>query len=238
MCIGLAEKGSVGVLITGGCDTRGRLPWERFIGAISRVKQETGCYISIHSGLLERDTALALKGAGVDQALLDVVGDEETYQRVCHVDFGISRILSSLEALAEVELPVVPHVICGLNRGRMKGEKEALRMVSQVPIEQLVIVSLMALRGTPFEGIKTPDAEAVADIIAEARFLMPSVRMSLGCARKRGDDALELMALDAGINRMALPSDAAIDRAKALGLEIRYQRTCCSVDADFSRTCW
>jgi len=237
-CSRLAEKGCLGVLISGGCDSQGRLPWERFIPAIRRVKEKTGFHISIHCGLLEADTARALKGAGVDQALLDIVGDDHTYRTVCHVDFGISRIWSSLKALADAELPMVPHVICGLNKGRMKGEKEALRMVSKFPIEQLVIVSLMAIRGTPFEGVKTPDAEAVADIIAEARFLMPRVRMSLGCARQRGDEAIELMALEAGINRMALPSDAAVDRAKALGLEIRYQRTCCSVGADFSRTCW
>jgi len=237
-CSRLAQGGCLGVLISGGCDAEGRLPWKRFIPAIRTIKQKTGLYISIHSGLVDAKTARALKAAGVDQALMDIIGDEATYRRVCHVNFGVERILASLSALAEAQLPAVPHVICGLNRGRMKGEMKALEMVSGFPIEQLVIVSLMAIRGTPFEGINTPGAEAVADIIAEARFLMPRVRMSLGCARTRGDEALELMALDAGINRMALPSDAAIDRAKALGLNIRYQRTCCSVGADFSNTTW
>lgn len=238
ICTGFAEAGCLGVLISGGCDAEGRLPWERFIPAIRTIKQKTGLYISIHSGLLDADTARALKAAGVDQALLDIIGDEATYRRVCHVNFGLERILTSLSALAEARLPAVPHVICGLDRGRMKGEMKALEMVSGFPIEQLVIVSLMAIRGTPFEGINTPGAEAVADIIAEARFLMPGVRMSLGCARKRGDDRVELMALQAGINRMALPSDAAMERARALGLDIRYQRTCCSVGADFTKTCW
>ncbi len=238
MCKRLAAKGCLGVLISGGCDAEGRLPWERFIPAILTIKKETGLYISIHSGLLDAKTARTLKAAGVDQALMDIIGDEATYRRVCHVDFGIERILSSLSALTGARLPVVPHVICGLNRGRMKGEIKALEMVSGFPTEQLVIVSLMPIRGTPFEGIKPPDAEAVADIIAEARFLMPRVRMSLGCARTRGDEAIELMTLEAGINRMALPSDAAIERASALGLDIRYQRTCCSVGADFSNTYW
>jgi hypothetical protein len=68
--------------------------------------------------------------------------------------------------------------------------------------------------------------------------LMPQVGMSLGCARKRGDEDMELLAIDAGINRMALPSEAAIERARSYGLEIRYQRTCCSVGPDFSREVW
>jgi hypothetical protein len=62
--------------------------------------------------------------------------------------------------------------------------------------------------------------------------------MSLGCARTRGDEEIERLALEAGVNRMALPSDAVIERAGELGLEIRYQRTCCSVEADFSKGCW
>ncbi|MFO7599582.1 MAG: radical SAM protein [Candidatus Desulfacyla sp.] len=238
MCGRFAEKGCLGVLISGGCDKNGLLPWPRFVPAIRKVKQETGLYISIHCGLLDPDTAMALKEAGVDQALLDVVGDDETYRTVCHVDFGISRILSTLEALNRAELPMVPHVICGLYRGEMKSELKAIEMLARFRIEQLVIVSLMAIRGTPFEGVRTPDAHEVAEVMIEARRLMPQVRMSLGCARTRGDEEIELLALEGGVNRMALPSDAVIQRAGELGLEIRYQRTCCSVGADFSHRDW
>jgi uncharacterized radical SAM superfamily protein len=237
-CKRFAGSGCVGVLISGGCDQSGSLPWRPFTSAIRKVKQQTGLYISIHCGLLDLDTATALKEAGVDQALLDVVGDDETYQTVCHVDFGISRILSTLEALNGADLPMVPHVICGLYRGQMKSELKAIEMIARFRIEQLVIVSLMAIRGTPFEGVRTPDAHEVAEIIVEARRLMPQVRMSLGCARRRGDEEMELLALEAGVNRMALPSDAVIERARELSMEIRYQRTCCSVGANFSKACW
>jgi hypothetical protein len=237
-CKQYADRGCVGVLISGGCDRNGRLPWEHFTSAIRRVKQETGLYTSIHCGLLDLETATALKEAGVDQALLDVIGDDDTYRTVYHVDFGISRIQSTLHALNQAGLPVVPHVICGLHRGKMKAEKNALEIIAGFDIEQLVVVSLMALRGTPFEKVETPGAREIAEIIAEARHMMPRVRMSLGCARNRGDEHTELLALESGINRMALPSDAAVERAGELGLTVRYQRTCCSVEADFSRECW
>ena len=59
MCRRFAERGCLGVLISGGCDNKGRLPWARFIPAIRKVKQETGLYISIHCGLLDRDTAVS-----------------------------------------------------------------------------------------------------------------------------------------------------------------------------------
>ncbi len=232
------QNGSHGVLISGGCDDQGRLPWKPFISSIKKIKETTGLYISIHCGLVDEETAIMLKQAGVDQALIDVIGDDETYRAIYHVDFGVSRIYSSLEALNKAGLAVVPHVVCGLYYGKIKGEKKALKMITEFDIDQLVIVSLMAVKGTPVEGVKTPSAREVAEIIVEARELMPDTRISLGCARERGNEDLELLAIDAGVNRMALPSESAIEKAKGYGLEIRYQRTCCSVSADFSSDTW
>jgi len=78
----------------------------------------------------------------------------------------------------------------------------------------------------------------VADIIAEARFKMTGTKISLGCARQRGNSRLEVLAVDAGVNRMALPSEEAIARAMDYGLDIKYQRTCCSVSQDLSGSSW
>ena len=119
-CIRLAERGNQGVLISGGCDEKGRLPWDNFIPAIKEVKRQTELYISVHSGLMDYEEAFRLREAGVDQALID----------------------------------------------------------------------------------------------------------------------METLAVDAGVNRMALPSEEAIRRALDYGLDIRYQRTCCSISWDFSKERW
>jgi uncharacterized radical SAM superfamily protein len=236
--LALAEKGNHGILISGGCDAEGHLPWNGHIRAIQEIKKRTPLYISIHCGLLDDPTALALKDAGVDQALIDVIGDDATFKRIYHVDFGISRIIETLESLQRSGIPTVPHIVCGLDSGRINGEKAAVDLIARFDVEQLVIVSLMAIPGTPFKGVKTPGPEEIADIVAEARLQMPDVRMSLGCARKRGDTRTEILALNAGINRMALPSEEALDHAGSLGLEISYQRTCCSVSKNLSKTSW
>ena len=97
----------------------------------------------------------------------------------------------------------------------------------------MVIVSLMAIPGTQMEKARPPAPEAVADIIAEMRFAMPQTPISLGCARQRGSSRLEVLAIEAGVNRLALPSDEAVASAEAFGLNIRYQKTCCSVSRDF-----
>ncbi len=237
-CVRLAERGNHGVLISGGCDKKGRLPWEKFIQAIKKVKALTSLYISVHSGLIDDETALRLKEAGVDQALIDVIGDDDTYRDIYHVDFGVSEIMSSMESLQKANLPIIPHIVCGLHYGKIKGEKKAVEMIAQFDVEQVVIVSLMRIPGTPVETVNTPSAEEVAEIIAETRLKFPRTQISLGCARERGNTRMELLAIDAGVNRMVIPSEEAIRRAEDYGLAIRYQRTCCSVSKDFSGQEW
>jgi uncharacterized radical SAM superfamily protein len=237
-CLRLEENGNHGILISGGCDEEGRLPWHDFIPAIEEVKGRTGLYISIHCGLVDDETAAQLKNAGVDQALIDVIGDDETYRDIYHVPFGVSRIFSSLKALDKAHLPVVPHIVCGLHYGKMRGEWKALEMISLFPVGQVVLVSLMRIRGTPGWDTIPLEVEEIVRLMAETRFRMPEAQISLGCARERGNTRLETLSIEAGVNRMALPSEEAIRLATDFGLDIRYQRTCCSVSADFSNKEW
>jgi uncharacterized radical SAM superfamily protein len=237
-CLYLWEKGTVGVLISGGCDRMGRLPWKEFIPAIEEIKKKTGLFVSVHSGIVDAATALCLKDAGVDQALIDIIGDDETYQAIYHVDFGTSKIVDSLEHLCKAGLPVIPHVVCGLYYGRMRGEKEAVKIISRYDVDHVVIVSLMNLPGPGGTHFDLPAAEDITDIIVETRERIPGAEISLGCARQRGNTRIEIMAIEAGVNRMAIPSDEAIALAEKSGLEIMYQSTCCSVPTDQSEKTW
>jgi lipoyl synthase len=228
-CTHLYEKGNIGVLLSGGCDEYGRLPWHKFIPAIWEIKQKTGLYISVHGGMLDRQTAFDLRAAGVDQVLIDVIGDDETLQRIYHVTYDISRITDTLEALFLAGLDVVPHIVCGLFFGNIKGERNAVDLISEFPVRQSVVISMMRIPGTPSVNFRLPAAGEVADLIAHMRFTMPETEISLGCARERGNREMETMAIDAGVNRMALPSDEAVAHARMMGLEITFQPTCCSV---------
>lgn len=238
MALHFEQKGCHGILVTGGCDSEARLPWENFLSAISEIKRKTNLLISVHSGILEPPMAKELKEVGIDQALIDVIGDDKTYQEICHVDFGISKIINTIRYMREAGISVVPHVVCGLRNGNIGFETRAVEMLSEFNIEQLVIISLMPLPKTPLWGKIAPKAEDIAEIIIKARFMMPDALISLGCARQRGDTRLEKYAIDAGITRMALASEEVLEHARNYGLEIRYQKTCCSVLQDFSRDKW
>lgn len=237
-CLALERRGHYGVLISGGCRRDGSLPWEPFLPTIRAVKDKTRLFISVHAGFINPTDAAGLKQAGVDQALVDVVGDDGTLHRICHVPFGVERIAAGLAALQAAGLPIVAHVVCGIDYGRIKGERRALDMIAGFKVAQVVILNLMGLPGTPVQAVDPPAPEEVAEMIAIARLRMPSSPISLGCARTRGSDRLDVLAVDAGVNRMALPSDEAIERAKSYGLDIRYQKSCCSVPEAWAGGGW
>ncbi|MDO9537802.1 MAG: hypothetical protein Q7J68_05750 [Thermoplasmata archaeon] len=228
-CLELEKQGDIGCLITGGFGKDGTLPWDDFLEAIKTVKESTGLHISVHGGIIGPDLACRMKEAGIDQALIDVVGDAETMKNVLHLDTGPEAIESTLKSLKHAGIPTAPHIVVGLDYGRITGEYEAIQMIKRHGPEALVIVSLMPLSGTPMCDIVPPSPEDIARIIATARLEMPDIPISLGCARDRRSPETDVLAVDCGVNRMAIPSDEAIKRAEYYGLTVEWQRTCCSV---------
>jgi uncharacterized radical SAM superfamily protein len=229
-CKRLDELGDIGVLISGGSKKDGSLPWERFIGTIGKVKKDTGLKITVHTGLIDRPTAMSLRDAGVDEFLIDVLGSEETMRRVYHLDVGIERMEQALDALEGTGRPVVPHVVFGLDYGEVKGEMRALDMVARHHPFGFVVVVLIPIKDSPMRDVEPPDPEDVVRFIAASRARMPEVPIALSCARPTGDyrDVLDVLAVETGINRIAMPSERAVERAKELGMEVVFHKTCCS----------
>jgi hypothetical protein len=228
-CIRLKELGNVGCLISGGSQKDGTIPWYNFISAIKTIKETTNLFISIHSGIIDYQMAKKMKDAGVDQALIDVIGDEETFKKIYHVNFGITKIEESLAALKNAGLSIIPHIVVGLDYGKIKGEYQAIDLIKRYNPEVLVIVSLKLLSGTPMRDILPPNPEEIAKIIATARIEMTDVSISLGCARERAKSLIDVLAVECGVNRIAIPSEEAIKKAQEYGLDIIWKKTCCSV---------
>lgn len=237
-CLMLAHSGHSGVLLSGGSDLQGRLPWGKFYKAIQRIKAETDLFLSIHSGFLDLDTAVALKEAGVDQALIDVMGDEETAKKIYHLD-SLQKVITSLESLFKAGLDVVPHIVAGLMYGKLQGEYNAIHIISRLKPSCVVIVVLTPLKGTPMSGVSPPSPLEIARLIATARLMMPDTPISLGCERPRNRQGyiMEELAIQAGATRMAVWSTRALDMALKLKLKPLFQPTCCSVPygEDFSK---
>jgi len=230
-CRRLDEKGEIGVLLSGGSDNYGRLPWDRFLPTIRKVKEKTNLFVSVHSGIVDDEMALGLKEAGVDQALIDIIAEDETIRDVFHADYGVSDIDASLRSLTSSGLPIVPHIIVGLSEWRLSDELKALAMLESLdpPPQAVVVISFMPLPGTPMSGTPPPHYLDIARIISAVRIRMPGTPLFLGCARDRGNADIDSTALMCGVNGIVLPSDLTIELAKEYELEVQWKRTCCSV---------
>ena len=226
-----AEKGAQGILLTGGSDRRGMLPWKKYSMAIAEIYHETGLHMSAHCGFPDRKTCALLEKVGVSQALIDVMGDERTAKEVYHLK-GLNQVLDSLGSIKQSKLELIPHIVAGLYYGKMRGEYKALEIIRSLKPAALVIVVLTPLKGTPMADVSPPNPFEIGRLIAKARLLMPAVTISLGCERPRNRQGwlLERLAIHAGVNRMAIWSEHAVKEAKDLGLSIRFQATCCSLD--------
>lgn len=226
-----AARGDHGILITGGCDKDGRLPWSSFVPAIRVLKSRTKLFVTVHAGQVNETEARHLKDAGVDQALVDVIGDDTTAREVYHLRDGTAAIQRTMDSLARAGLEIVPHILFGLHFGRPKGENAALLRLAGYPLRKYVVVVIMPFRGTPMAEISPPSPEEVVRFIVAARLRLPDLQGGLGCARPRGlyRRDLDRLAVMAGINSLALPSDPALQEAEQRGLEIVFRDTCCSL---------
>ncbi len=229
-CQRLDAEGNIGVLISGGSLPDGSLPWAPFIGSIATIKDTTDLKITIHTGLIDGPMARRLDEVGVDEFLIDVIGSEDTMSAVYHLPATLEEMEVSLAALEATGKPVVPHIVVGLHYGELRGEMAALEMVARHPPYALVIVVLRPIPNSPMGKVDPPDAETVARFIALARFRLPSVPLALSCARPPGRyrKQLDVLAVEAGVNRIAMPAEEALERARELGLEVEFFETCCS----------
>jgi len=122
VCAKLKKDGAIGCLISGGCLPDGSVPIDKFIDAIAKIKQELGLIVVVHTGVIDLPTAKRLKSAGVDAALIDIIGSDETIREIYHLDVTVSDYEQSLQAFNESGIPFVPHVLVGLHYGKLKGE--------------------------------------------------------------------------------------------------------------------
>jgi uncharacterized radical SAM superfamily protein len=223
-------QGHLGLLVSGGCDQAGRLPWAAFADDLAAVKAETGLFLAVHAGFVDPAQARSLKAAGVDLALLDVIGDDDTARRVYNLP-GRGVVEASLAALVEAGLDLAPHVVVGLDFGRLKGEEAAVELIAASGAGRVIFVVLMPLAGTAMTGLAPPEVEDVAGLICRARLAHPELVQHLGCAKPRGayHRRLDRLAVRAGVNHLAIPAPAAVDLAGELGLEPAWAETCCAL---------
>ncbi len=228
----LQLKGAHGMLVSGGANREGEVPLERFIPAIKDIKEKTPQFkVIVHTGLVRKETARALKEAGVDQILMDVIGDDETIRKVYHLKKHVEDYEETLRMLKEMGHRLAPHIIIGHHFGVIKGEWRALEMVTRVGVETIVLVILKPLPSSERRWTEIPRPEETSKISAIARILNPSIPIRMGCIRPAHPWKAEMEKgfILSGVNTIAYPLQGTIDYAREMGLETKFVEMCCSL---------
>ena len=241
VCTDLKRKGAVGCLISGGCLPDGSIPLGGFVDAIARVKRDLGLTVVVHTGVIDFDVAKRLGEAGVDAALIDIIGSDETIREVYQLNVSVADYDRSLSALHESGVPLVPHVLVGLHYGKLLGEFQALQMVSKYSPSAVIIIALMPIHGTLMEDAAPPSPVDVAKVLVMARLMLPDTPLVLGCMRPKGEHKAEtdVLAVKAGVNAIAFPTEQAMRLAESFGLESSFSSLCCSqIFEDIKQDFW
>ncbi|MBT6829654.1 MAG: hypothetical protein HOA58_09060 [Rhodospirillaceae bacterium] len=131
-------------------------------------------------------------------------------------------------------MEIVPHIVIGLHYGTLKGEFNALDMISRHAVDALVLVIVMPYYAAPETPFDTIAPGEIAQVFRAARQRLPALPLLLGCARPPGLHklAVDSYALMAGLDGIAFPAEGIKGVADILGRPVSQEHACCSMAVD------
>jgi hypothetical protein len=227
----IRTQGLQGFLLSGGSNRRNEIRYERFYPVIEGLKRDfPALKIAIHTALTDAAGAKRMEAAGVDTAMMDVIGADETIKQVYHLDRPAEDFEATLAALTATGMDISPHIVIGLHYGRILGEARALEMVARYPVKALVLVVIMPFYARPGTFV-TPDTADVGRIFLQAREALGDRDVLLGCARPAGmhKRVVDAYAVMAGLDGIAFPAEGALGVAALTGRTWHQEHACCSI---------
>ncbi len=224
--------GAQGMLLTGGSNHRNEVEYGDYYSTIRRIKDTFPDFkIAMHTALVDMDIARRMEDCGIDAAMMDVIGSQDTITQVYHLRRTVDDFEKTLEYLVSTQLKVVPHIVIGLHYGNLLGEWNALEMIRRHTPQAVVLVVVMPFYAPENRPFATPVSSEVGRFFLDARKALPDLPLLLGCARPPGMTKLEIdsYAVMAGLNGIAHPSDGMVELAVRLERDVRVTPACCSI---------
>ncbi len=221
------DNRQTGYLVSGGCTAQGRVPLSENLAAIKKLAGRGS--LNLHTGLVGREDA-ELLGRLATVVSFDLPGDNATIAAVYGLPYGAAQYLQAYRDLLAYTR-VIPHICIGLNRGLIGGEYQLLERLQGEAVEAISFIVFRPTAGTSFETEAAPPLKDTARLLATARLMFPRVPIYLGCMRPGGRyrEALDMLALKAGVNKIVLPAPSSRHKAADMGLDIIYSKECCSL---------
>jgi len=218
------DENTKSCLISGGCDINGRVPLTENLELIKKLSKQTR--LIAHTGLITEENVKKISPY-IDSVSFNLVGDNETIKEVFGLKKQVDDFVESYLALKK-HIKVYPHITIGLHGGRINGEYKALDILKDLGTDVLVFNVFIPTPDTEYSDRKPPAVEEVLEIISHARLNFPDIPIYLGCMRPGGRYRKGLDERVVGIvNRIVMPADTAIRKAKELNYEIKRLEECC-----------
>jgi lipoyl synthase len=233
----LESGGARGLLLSGGCDTQGRmLNLPKLLPMIRRIKRETDLVIKLHTGLVDRELAEGIVSAEVDVASMEFVGAKDSIREVFGLPLDVNSYITTFRNLQDAGMPhISPHICVGLQHGKLLGEFTALNLLKEtIDPESIAIIVFRPTKGTPMGDLPPPPPDSVGRVVAHARKLFPMKKILLGSLRPRlsgkenmidgGKDSrlgIELAALNNGADAVEIPSPGMIRVMRDRGYRLK-----------------
>lgn len=213
-------------LISGGCDLSGRV---QILPHLEILKNLKGNHrYNFHTGLLS-ETEIKAIAPLADVVSFDFLADTATIHDTLKLNKAVEDYAKCYQTLRKYCAHVAPHICIGLHGGKISGEYEAVKLLKQLGLEQLVFIVLIPTSGTEYASIEPPALEEVIKFLTWARKELPTTNLTLGCMRPGGKyrSQLDLAAVECGINGIVQPVRVAVKKAEELGLTIQENKECC-----------
>ena len=214
-------------LISGGCDSEGTVPLINHLDMLKKLSKKHK--VIAHTGLIKKED-VALISPYIYAASFNMIGEDSTIREIYNLNKTTKDFVDSYKVLRR-QIKSFLHITIGLHHGVVKGEYNALDILSELDAKAVVFNVFIPTQDTEFEDIKPPHLNAVQDVISYAKQKMKGTELYLGCMRPGGSyrEKLDAFCVKMGVERIVMPSMGARQLAESMGYEITKSEECCII---------
>jgi hypothetical protein len=214
------------ILLSGGMNNEIKVPVYNFVDKLKEYKNKYNFKYNLHTGFMNYSELEKIKDIS-DAISFDLVGNKETMMNVYGVD-KFKDMWSTFDNLINLSFNVKPHITIGLNGGKLTHEKDAINILKDYKIDEIIFLVFIPTKGSFFENENPPKIEDVVDIFNFAKHNIHDVKLTLGCMQPKGIYRKELQEKLLGIaDKIVQPVQNTIDLAKKLNYNITWSYECC-----------
>ena len=232
-CAALAEQNGAGCygIVTSGTRINKGDELDRVCRAVRRIKSETGISPSCSLGILDTETALRLKDAGMETYHHNLETSRSFFPQIC-TTHDYEDDVATIRAAKAVGLRVCCGGIFGLGESFAQRVEMALTL-RELAVDSIPLNFLNPVAGTRLEAADNLTPLECLTIIAVYRFLLPGTRLAVCGGREKNLRELQSWMFLAGAdgtmtgNYLTTPGrPPELDRQLMKDLELTVE-TCC-----------